>query len=298
MTYATFDKKSFNQIYESMSEDLMERAPQLTDFTEGSVIRSICESLSYEIAVLYEQLELVYTAAFIDTASGTDIDAVAACLGIKRGKSREKDEEDENFKERAKGTLYQAGRTTIDIIEEELSDMTVIKEITVENGNREITYGALEEIRVIEDKDNPGIITILIDGLTMDNANDVMKRIDEVRAAGIITNIKAVKYINIDIFLNIRIDESITGSQRDLIKERVYNAVRDFIGGLGMGEAIAVSHMTRTVLEVEGVKDLSEFEIKIAEGEKIGGSEDTEIRPSAEWERFIPKRIGELKNGV
>jgi uncharacterized phage protein gp47/JayE len=79
-----FEKKSFNNIYENMVAETRRRIPQLTDFEEGSVIRSLYETFAYELALLYEQMDLVYQAGFIDTATGAALDRVVAVLGIKR----------------------------------------------------------------------------------------------------------------------------------------------------------------------------------------------------------------------
>jgi hypothetical protein len=58
--------------------------PVLTDIHTGSVVRTLAESVGLEIARLYAQLEAVYDAAFIDTASGKALENVVALLGIER----------------------------------------------------------------------------------------------------------------------------------------------------------------------------------------------------------------------
>jgi uncharacterized phage protein gp47/JayE len=80
----SFEKKAFKDIYASMVADTRRRIPQLSDFEPGSVIRSLYESLSYEMALLYEQLDLVYQAGFVDTAEAAHLDRVIAVLGLKR----------------------------------------------------------------------------------------------------------------------------------------------------------------------------------------------------------------------
>jgi len=80
----SFDKKNFSDIFGSMLADTRRRIPDLTDFEEGSVVRSLYESFSYELALLYEQLDLVYQAGFVDTAEGAHLDRVVAVLGLKR----------------------------------------------------------------------------------------------------------------------------------------------------------------------------------------------------------------------
>ncbi|NEQ10770.1 MAG: hypothetical protein F6K37_34090 [Moorea sp. SIO4E2] len=77
-----FEKKGFAQLFEAMQS----RTPDtLTDFQEGSVVRTLYESFAWELAVLYEQMQRVYLSGFVDTAEAIDLDKVVAILGIKRG---------------------------------------------------------------------------------------------------------------------------------------------------------------------------------------------------------------------
>lgn len=59
-------------------------SPVLTDLHAGSVVRTLSESISLELAGLYAQLEAVYQSGFIDTATGSSLDNVVALLGIER----------------------------------------------------------------------------------------------------------------------------------------------------------------------------------------------------------------------
>ena len=56
----------------------------LTDIYPGSVLRTLSETVALEIGRLYAQLEAVYQAAFVDTASGSALDKVVAILGVER----------------------------------------------------------------------------------------------------------------------------------------------------------------------------------------------------------------------
>ncbi|SEA37624.1 Baseplate J-like protein [Thiothrix caldifontis] len=62
-------------------------APLLTDRSPGSVTRLLAESIGREYAVLSGQLEKVYQAGFLDTATGRDLDNLVALVGLTR-KSR------------------------------------------------------------------------------------------------------------------------------------------------------------------------------------------------------------------
>jgi uncharacterized phage protein gp47/JayE len=59
------------------------RSP-LTDINVGSVTRTLSEAVSREINTVYEQINLAYLSAFIDTATGRALELVVAILGISR----------------------------------------------------------------------------------------------------------------------------------------------------------------------------------------------------------------------
>jgi phage-related baseplate assembly protein len=59
-------------------------APLLTDRNTGSVTRLLAESFGREYSVLSRQLEAVYLAPYLDTASGRDLDQVVALVGLQR----------------------------------------------------------------------------------------------------------------------------------------------------------------------------------------------------------------------
>jgi hypothetical protein len=56
----------------------------LTDVNPGSVLRTIVESISRELDFMYAQMDEIYKAGFIDTATGNALDLLAAIMGIQR----------------------------------------------------------------------------------------------------------------------------------------------------------------------------------------------------------------------
>jgi uncharacterized phage protein gp47/JayE len=56
----------------------------ITDVNPGSVTRTVVEAISREIDFLYAQLNHVYLAGFIDTATGSALDLVVSILGVER----------------------------------------------------------------------------------------------------------------------------------------------------------------------------------------------------------------------
>lgn len=59
------------------------RSP-LSDINVGSVTRTLTEAVGREIATVYEQINLAYLSAFVDTATGKSLDYVVAILDITR----------------------------------------------------------------------------------------------------------------------------------------------------------------------------------------------------------------------
>jgi uncharacterized phage protein gp47/JayE len=79
-----FLKKEHQDIFEALVADLRSRLPEITDFEKGSVIRSLLETIAFEQAVLYEQLDHVYNSSFINTATGLNLEKVVAILNVYR----------------------------------------------------------------------------------------------------------------------------------------------------------------------------------------------------------------------
>jgi uncharacterized phage protein gp47/JayE len=71
--------------YKDIFDDMRGRTTVVTDFEVGSVTRTLMESFAYEIALLYEKMNLVYLSAYVDTAEGQQLDNVVAILGVQRG---------------------------------------------------------------------------------------------------------------------------------------------------------------------------------------------------------------------
>jgi uncharacterized phage protein gp47/JayE len=57
---------------------------RLTDRNPGSVTTTLAEAFAREFAVLHQQMDGIYRSAFIDTASGTSLDHIAALLDLTR----------------------------------------------------------------------------------------------------------------------------------------------------------------------------------------------------------------------
>jgi uncharacterized phage protein gp47/JayE len=56
----------------------------LRDANAGSVVRTLMEAFARELALCYEQLDIVWRAGYIETAEGQALDNVVALLGLER----------------------------------------------------------------------------------------------------------------------------------------------------------------------------------------------------------------------
>lgn len=82
-----FLKKTFAQVVEDTLAELRSGRNDrvvLDDGTAGSVLRTLVEAFGRELAIGYEQLERVYEAGYLDTATGASLDKVVDLLGVQR----------------------------------------------------------------------------------------------------------------------------------------------------------------------------------------------------------------------
>ena len=56
----------------------------LNDLNVGSVVRTLVETIAFEMAVTYQHLDFIYKSAFVETAEGRSLDKVVALVGVAR----------------------------------------------------------------------------------------------------------------------------------------------------------------------------------------------------------------------
>jgi len=56
----------------------------LNDLNVGSVVRTLMETIAFEMAVTYQHLDFIYKSAFLETAEGRSLDKVVALVGVTR----------------------------------------------------------------------------------------------------------------------------------------------------------------------------------------------------------------------
>jgi uncharacterized phage protein gp47/JayE len=56
----------------------------INDLNTGSVVRTLLETVAFEMAMTYQHLDQIYRSAFLETAEGRSLDKVVALVGIRR----------------------------------------------------------------------------------------------------------------------------------------------------------------------------------------------------------------------
>ena len=79
----TFEKKDRAKIVAEMLANMVKNSV-VNDVNVGSVLRTLIESIALQIDELYEQAEDIYKAAFVDTATGEDLEKLGKLVGIER----------------------------------------------------------------------------------------------------------------------------------------------------------------------------------------------------------------------
>lgn len=77
---------SFQGVRERMLDSL-EASGLLSDRTPGSVLRTLVETFSREMATFYAALTLAHDSGYLDTAQGPALDKVVAMLGVTRARA-------------------------------------------------------------------------------------------------------------------------------------------------------------------------------------------------------------------
>jgi len=363
----SFQKRGFRELYQGLETEVRRRSPDLTDWQEGSVARSLFESVAWEMALLYEQMDLVYQAGFVDTATGANLDRVVAVLGItrnepdfatgvvtfqrdsgstaeitipvgtlvttrddpdqrpprkayltledvtlrpgdtevdakvqaeERGPELTADSEtvvlmprpvpgvksvhnkrpirflgrdregDEDLRERAKQVLLASGRASVTSIENALLGMPGVRGVRVrEDFSTVVDLGGADDgtKALAEDGDGVqlgrGVVKVYVDGLAADNASRLRARVDEVRAAGVFVLMEPAVALNVQLVLKIEADPRVQGDERAVLERQVRDAVIRFLDRQRMGQPLLFSQLTREVLDVKGVVDLTDFRV-------------------------------------
>ncbi|MCG8317675.1 MAG: baseplate J/gp47 family protein [Pseudomonadales bacterium] len=134
------------------------------DLHVGSVLRTLSESFSLEMAGLYAQAEAVYKAGFVDTAEGRSLDNVVSLLGLQRVK---------------------AGRNVTKVkfsrVPGTVGDINIPAGTRIANEDASVQYGTVESITILDGQNSAQV-----------SARDLDDNIDALEANTLIILVKPI----------------------------------------------------------------------------------------------------------
>jgi len=168
------------------------------------------------------------------------------------------DESDSELRKRAKRALEMAGKATL----------TSLKSAV------EGVEGVVGEVKVVDQPDGiPGIVQIIASG---GDDKEIEKVISETRSAGIKVEFKRPTIIPLDIKLTIVVVE---GVDRDEVRNEIENLIRQYLGTLNIDEDVVLSHIIKSALSVQGVRDVRDVTINDRkENVEVKSDEKGELR--------------------
>jgi len=177
-------------------------------------------------------------------------------------------ETDEELRERAKKALVVAGKATL------LSLETAIKGVE-----------GVSALSIVDMPDGiPGLVKVIVDG---GDEEEIIRVIDDVRAAGIKVEFERPKIVNVDVNITVLLEPDADPTR---VKREIEDTIMQFIGSLNIGDDIIYAKLMGTIFRVKGVYDIEELTLSISRSEetKANLKENIEI---AFNERAIPRKI-------
>ncbi|MBE0619449.1 MAG: baseplate J/gp47 family protein [Burkholderiales bacterium] len=308
-----FQKKDFAGLVKDLLEDVRSGSGgriALTDAAEGSVVRTLMEVFARELAVCYEQLDMIYRSAYLDTATGASLDNVVALLGIQRRRAghlegsvtfgrgqpapedihipagtlvsgrkapefatvedavlrkgesavsvgvralepggetvgpgilsvmprpialidqlhnagelilRQREETDEELRDRARHLVSTANTGTVSSLEQAARSLGIV------------------DVKVLED--HPGEVRLVLGDadVSMELADQVRARAEEVRPAGVILNTSPATRVWVQVTATLELDVDLPDHQKKAIESELCARLEDYFGKLKVGEMV------------------------------------------------------------
>jgi len=176
-------------------------------------------------------------------------------------------ESDEELRSRAKHALQVAGKATLISLKSAIEEVKGVKSVRIED----MPDGV------------PGIVKAIVSG---GDEKEILKVIEETRAAGIKVEFERPKVIDIDISITAILNKDV---EPLLIERNIESKVKDYISSLNIGEEVVYSKIMNITLSIEGVYDASDITIN-------GGKENIKIKPEEMVEVRVIKILTKFKD--
>jgi uncharacterized phage protein gp47/JayE len=184
-------------------------------------------------------------------------------------------EDDEVFRSRAKKALELAGKATIGSLRTALQSIEGIESPPM----------------IRENPDGvPGLVKVVLEG---GEEKDILKVIEDTRAAGIRVEFFRPKVVSLDFYITVVAGKrtATAGPSIESLRSLISGKIKDFVFSLKIGEELVYNQLLSTVLTVEGLSDLKQMVIDVyREGLKSQTSSNENIAVT-EDERLYPRTV-------
>jgi uncharacterized phage protein gp47/JayE len=185
-------------------------------------------------------------------------------------------EDDEVFRSRAKKALEFAGKATIGSLRTALQSIEGIQSPPM----------------IRENPDGiPGLVKVVLEG---GEEKDILKVIEDTRAAGVRVEFFRPKVVSLDFYITVVAGKRIAtaaGPSIESLRSLINGKIKDFVFSLEIGEELVYNQLLSTVLTLEGLSDLKQMVIEVyREGLKSQSSSNENISVT-EDERLYPRTV-------
>jgi len=181
-------------------------------------------------------------------------------------------ETDSELRERSKHALEFAGKATASSLESAIRAVEGVRSLLIEDIPDEVA----------------GIVKVIVDG---GDPDEILRAIEETRAAGIKVEFSRPKIVYIDVSLTLTLPKEISPRVATAEAEKL---VRSYVSSLGIGDDVLYSRIIDAALSVRGVLDVTEVIVTAhREGVEAVESEMENIEISSE-ERAEPRTLNVL----
>jgi len=180
-------------------------------------------------------------------------------------------ESDSELRERARHALEFAGKATVSSLESAIRAVEGVRSLLVEDMPEDV----------------PGIVKVIVDG---GDTAEILRVIEETRAAGIKVEFSRPKIVYINVSLTLALPTGISPTEATTEAGKL---VRSYVSSLGIGADVVYSKIIDVALNVRGIMDVSDILITAYKEEEIVESEIENIEIGNE-ERAEPRAINVL----
>ncbi len=183
------------------------------------------------------------------------------------------EEPDEDLRERAKRALEVAGKATLVSLEAGVRGVEGVDSLLVEDMPDGVS----------------GVVKIIVDG---GDTEEIMKVINDVRAAGIRVEFLRPRPVHIDVNLTVALRKAAKPSK---VQKDAEAEVRTYLSSLDIGEDVIYSRIIGAAVGVEAVHDVTEMTVTAhrKEGEEAIKSIEEKVEITSE-ERAIARAVNVL----